>query len=91
MASKTKTRVARTATEALRALWEAAFFRTWKKKADIEGALAKKGNHFSGAEVGMALMRATHLTRRGKRGNYQYIQKYPYVTEDAGPETKPKS
>ena len=90
MANKTKTKIAKTATEALRVLWEAAFFRTWKKKADIEGALAKKGNHFSGAELGMALMRATHLTRRGKRGNYQYIQKYPYVAEGESPEKKPK-
>jgi hypothetical protein len=88
MASKAASRIAKTATEALKILWEGAFFRAWKKKADIEGALAKKGNHFSGAELGMALMRAPHLTRRGKRGNYEYIQKYPHVPENA--EAKPK-
>jgi hypothetical protein len=29
----------------------------------------------------MALKRANHLTRRGKRGSYEYIQKYPFVPE----------
>jgi hypothetical protein len=84
MASKAAGKTAKTATEALKVLWEAASFRTWKKKADIEGALANRDNHFSGAELGTALMRATHLTRKGKSGNYEYIQKYPYVQETAG-------
>jgi hypothetical protein len=90
MASKGTARIAKTATEALKILWESAFFRSWKKKAEIEGALAKRGNHFSGAELGMALMRAPHLTRRGKRGNYQYIQKYPHVPEKAEATAKTK-
>jgi hypothetical protein len=30
----------------------------------------------------MALLRAGHLTRRGKRGAYEYIQKYPFVTDE---------
>ena len=29
----------------------------------------------------MALMRAYHLSRRGRRGSYEYIQKYPFVPE----------
>jgi hypothetical protein len=82
MANRT-TRVAKTATEALKILWEVDFFRSWKKKAPIVEALAKKGNHFSDPELGMALKRAAHLTRRGKRGNCEYIQKYPFVAEDA--------
>lgn len=64
-------------------LWESSFFRTWKKKTNVEEALARRGSHFSDAELGMALKRAKHLTRRGKRGSYEYIQKYPYVPEAA--------
>ncbi len=78
MASKT-TRAATSATEALKILWEEDFFLGWKKKAPIEDVLAKRGNHFSDAELGMALKRAKHLTRRGKRHAYEYIQKYPYA------------
>jgi hypothetical protein len=81
MANEVNTKIAKTATEALKILWEAAFFRAWKKKAEIEDALAKRGNHFSSAELGMALMRASHLTRRGKRGSYEYIQKYPCIPD----------
>lgn len=78
MANKTA-RAARSATEALKILWEESFFVNWKKKNSVEAVLAKRGNHFSDAELGMALKRATHLTRKGKRGNYEYIQKYPHA------------
>lgn len=78
-----KIRVAITATEALKILWEEGFFRGWKKKVAIEQSLGKRGNHFSDAELGMALKRAKHLTRRGKRGSYEYIQKHPFVTDEA--------
>lgn len=77
-----KARIARTATEALKILWEESFFRGWKKKFAVVENMAKKGNHFSDAELGMALMRAKHLTRRGKRGNYEYIQKYPFFADE---------
>jgi hypothetical protein len=77
-----KSRVAKTATEALRALWESGFFKSWKKKSPIVESLGKRGNHFSDAELGMALLRAGHLTRRGKRGAYEYIQKYPFVASE---------
>jgi hypothetical protein len=30
----------------------------------------------------MALLRAKYLTRRGKKGSYEYIQKHPYVTDE---------
>lgn len=75
-------KVAKSATEALKILWEDEFFSTWKLKGPVVEALAKKGNHFSDAELGMALMRAGYLTRRGKRGQYEYIQKYPFVVEE---------
>jgi hypothetical protein len=91
MASKTG-RAAASATEALKILWEEKFFVGWKKKAPIENVLAKRGNHFTDAELGMALKRAKHLTRKGKRGNYEYIQKYPYavaVRQGAAKDGKP--
>jgi hypothetical protein len=76
-----KSRIAKTATEALNILWELGFFKTWKKKSPIVESLGKRGNHFSDPELGMALLRARQLTRRGKRGAYEYIQKYPFVAE----------
>jgi hypothetical protein len=72
---------AKTATEGLKLLWEDNFFRAWRKKDTVVDELAKRENHFSDAELGMALMRAGHLTRRGRRGSYEYIQKYPFVAE----------
>jgi len=83
MASR-ETRIATTATEALKLLWENRFFRTWQKKTSIEKHLNKSGYNFSGPELGMALMRAKHLTRRGKHGSYEYIQKYPFVVMKKG-------
>jgi hypothetical protein len=75
----------------LKILWEVDFFRSWKKKAPIVETLAKRGNNFSDAELGMALKRANHLTRRGKRGGYEYIQKYPFVAEQADNTKKKRS
>ena len=89
MANK-KTRVAKTATEALKVLWEERFFHGWKKIGAIEESLGKRGNHFSDAELGMALIRARFLTRRGKRRSYEYIQKFPFVTDQTSPTTRKK-
>lgn len=89
MANK-KPRAATTATEALKILWEDAFFYSWKKLASIEETLAKRGNHFSDSELGMALMRAKHLTRRGKRRHYEYIQKYPFELYKQEPSSRKK-
>jgi hypothetical protein len=82
MASR-KSRVAKSATEALRILWEEGFLRGWKKMGEIEDNLGERGNHFSPAELGMALKRAKHLTRRGRPGSYEYIQRYPFVAEES--------
>ena len=87
MASK-RNGVAKTATEGLKLLWEDRFFLGWKDKAAIDAALSKKGNHFSDPELGMALKRARHLTRKGKRSSYMYIQKYPYVANEVARTTK---
>jgi hypothetical protein len=74
--------VARTATEALKVLWAETFFHGWKKKSGIDEKLAQRGNHFSDAELGMALKRASYLTRRGRSGSFEYIQKHPFIAEE---------
>ena len=75
-------KIARTATEALIVLWRDGFLREWQSTPKIVEHLAESGHHFEAPELGMALKRARHLTRRGKRGSYEYIQKYPYSVED---------
>jgi hypothetical protein len=75
-------KIARTATEGLKHLWEESFFELPKRKDPIVDAFAKRGNHFADAELGMALMRASYLTRRGKRGSYEYIQKHPFISDE---------
>ncbi|MGA3177036.1 MAG: hypothetical protein ABSE19_06785 [Candidatus Acidiferrum sp.] len=79
-----KARFAKSATEGLKVLWEDKYFRTWKKMDAIVGEFAKRDNHFSDAELGMALKRANYLVRRGKRRSYEYIQKYPFVPKGDG-------
>lgn len=81
--ASSKSRIAKTATQALTILWEEGFLRAWKKRAAIEAHLAKRGNNFSGPELGMALKRAKHLTRKGKQGSYEYIQKHPFDATDS--------
>jgi type I restriction-modification system DNA methylase subunit len=70
-----------TLTESLKILWEENYFKVWGNQANLVEYLAKRDNHFSAAELGMALKRAEFLTRRGKRGNYEYVQKHPFVKE----------
>jgi hypothetical protein len=77
-----KSKIAKTAPQALTILWVEGFLRAWKKFGAIEAHLAQRGNHFSAPELGMALRRAKHLTRRGKHGSYEYIQKHPFDPED---------
>jgi hypothetical protein len=90
MASSVK-RVATSATAALLHLWEESFFRTGKKKAAIDLHLAKRGNHFSAPELGMALMRARFLTRRGGQGHFEYIQRHPFVPCEKVPSARKKA
>ena len=91
MANNGPTRAAKTATEALKILWAERFFSGWKKFGLIEANLAKRGNHFTVPELGMALKRAKHLIRRGKAGSYEYIQKYPFSIEGTPEAKKPKA
>jgi hypothetical protein len=50
-----QTHIAKTATQALKILWEEGFFRAWKKAATIVDHLAKRGNNFSAPELGMGV------------------------------------
>lgn len=77
-----KVKVATTATGALKILWEKGFFKAAKKQSDIVKHLAGHGYNFTDPELGMALLRAKYLTRRGKKGSYEYIQKHPYVADE---------
>lgn len=79
--SKGNKRVAKSAPDSLKLLWSSGFFKTWKKYAQVLKKLSDDGYNFTTPELGMALKRAKHLTRRGKRTNYEYIQKHPYVEE----------
>ena len=73
--------IAKSATEGLKILWSENFFEKWRKTVDINELFSNRYHHFSSAELCMALNRAKFLTRRGKRGNYEYVQKYPFVKE----------
>ena len=81
-------RVAKTATEGVLILWEEKFFRATRTTPEIVEALAQRENHFPTNALSMALERAKFLTRRGKKGAYEYIQQYPYVPEAKSPADK---
>jgi hypothetical protein len=77
-----KNKVTKSSTESIRILWEKGFYKDLKSYPDTVKQLGKLGYNFSSSELGMALKRAKYLTRRGKRGNYEYIQKYPFIEEN---------
>lgn len=65
------------APDLLKNLWSDGVFDSWKKFGDIMGIIGKRGHHFSNPVLALALKRAVFLTRRGKRGFFEYIQKSP--------------
>jgi hypothetical protein len=73
--------IAKTATEGLKILWSEKFFEKYRTMADIVENFSKRHHHFTDAELGMALKRASYLTRKGKKFSYEYIQKHPYAEE----------
>ena len=76
-------KIMKSATDALKVLWEDNFFQEWRKISEIDDVLSKNHHHFSSAELGMALKRAKHLTKKGKRCSYEYIQKYPFIKNNS--------
>lgn len=79
---KENRKIAKTATEVLKILWEDGVFRKWMRIATIVEELSEREYHFPLTNVNMALERASYLTRKGKRGSYEYIQKYPFTEEE---------
>ena len=79
---KENKKIAKSGTESLKLLWGKGFFKSWKNYNQIVKRLAQDGYNFTTPELGMALKRAKYLTRRGKRGSYEYIQKHPFVEDE---------
>ncbi|MDE2590911.1 MAG: hypothetical protein KGL95_14745 [Patescibacteria group bacterium] len=53
------------------------FFKTGKTFSDVTKKLADDGFHFKGGSVQFALDSAEYLDRKGGKGNYHWLQKYP--------------
>ncbi|MER2514149.1 MAG: hypothetical protein ABTQ25_17325 [Nitrosomonas ureae] len=73
--------IATTAPNALKLLWQEKVFIGPNDLRAIEAELMKRGYNFTDKNLMMALKNAKFLTRRGERGNYMYIQKYPFIQE----------
>ena len=70
--------IARTAPGALTILWKEKFFMKGKSMAETKKALEEKGYNFTNPNLSMALKNAKFLTKRGSKGHFRYVQKYPY-------------
>lgn len=71
-----------TAPGALRMLWKENKFLTPKDTKAIEIELEKRGYNFTDKNLMMALKATRFLTRKGRKGEYVYVQKHPYVKEE---------
>ncbi len=63
--------------EALERLYQANFFKDERTLSDTMKELSNEGFNFSGPSVLMALKSKKFLQRRGNKGSYRFIQKYP--------------
>lgn len=68
-------RSARNATDALIILWEEGFFNIRQNFKSVCDDLTTRGNNFPPQSLSRALRQARFLTRRGKSGSFEYIQK----------------
>lgn len=73
--------IVKTATEILRILWGKGFLRVPRKISDVVVEFSKIGYNFSLTNIDKTLQRAQYLTRKGKRGAYKYVQRYPFMKE----------
>jgi len=78
--------IAKTAPDALVLLWRDKIFFKQKELKSIEAELEKRGYNFADKNLMMALKGAKFLTRKGKKGNYAYVQKHPYIEEGTNEE-----
>lgn len=66
-----------TSTDALKSLWIEKFFNLEKTFEEISTQIGKQGCNPTDQSLWMALRRASYLARRGRRGSYTFIQKFP--------------
>ena len=64
--------------EALKLLWKGKMFFRRKSLSEVQVELEKRGYNFTIQAVDMALKGAKFLTRRGRKGDFKYVQKYPF-------------
>ena len=74
-------KIAKTAPEALELLWSRKTFLKKRNFNEIKTELEKLGYNFTDHNLGMALNNVKFLTKKGKRGEFTYIQKHPYIEE----------
>lgn len=67
--------------EAINALYGKGFFATERTLRDSMAQLGRDGYNFSGPSILMALKAKEFLQRRGSKGSYRFVQKYPSTTE----------
>jgi len=79
-------KIATKPSEALKILWQQKVFFEPKSLSEVREELKKRGYNFTDQAVDMALKLAKFLTRRGKKGNYSYVQTYPFVKEEGDEE-----
>lgn len=63
--------------EALQALYQAGYFATERTLATVTSEFSKLGYNFNASSVVMALGSKKYLQRRGSRGSYRFVQRYP--------------
>jgi hypothetical protein len=84
-----------TPTVALKSLWNEKFFIVERTFDDIRSEISKQGCNPSDQSLWMALRRASYLSRLGKRGRYEFVQKFPskavVLSDDVLPEKLTKA
>ena len=73
--------MANSTTKTLEVLWHEGIFKSPRKFNQIVRILEKRGINPLKPVLSSALRRATFLTRRGRRGFYEYVQKMPAVSK----------
>jgi hypothetical protein len=67
----------RTPKEALQRLHQKGVFKAPRELKAVEEELARIDCNFPKPSLAMALERADFLTKRGQRGSYRWVQRYP--------------
>lgn len=81
--SKENKKIAKTAPQLLKVLWQEDFFTNSKDSIEVKRELAKRGFHFPSSSLAVALIRITRkgfLTRRKKEKRWSYVQKQPFTS-----------